>query len=803
MTTDVLKTQQEKESLNLDFFNNKIYKPGMGERNILCDDWNTYINSESTLTKKILLCFYEKQLTVNDILKILNDVSENTIKVTISRLAKSIKIKCININDKTKKYELYIKGERDLLELVGDFYRKSEYVQLYKEKQIQESKEDSSKYYIKKIYSFLEEEKRDEIRKVLNSDKDYIEISLLDLSIYDPDLTDSLIDNPQEIISIFEETLCLFLENYDYIKKIKVRFRDLPKSDNIEINERRTKHLNKLVQLTGLIKRKTRPQPRVKSIEYYCTNNSCMFLDNKITINQNTHKIQILKACPKCKSQVTECSREEIDTQLILLEEDVSTMDMSKTNADAIKCVLSSDLTSKDKDIINDIGTKVVIVGILKAEQKVAKGGGESVDKTYYIDVNNIINDSKLNDIILTKEDVEQIKKLGESGNGFEELKENFLPEIMGYPTIKESLLLQLFGGNSFNGSRSESHILLLGDPGVAKSQMTKLQATYAKKSMYSSGSGSSKAGLTGAVIKDEMTGDYVLEAGAMSKASGGIMAIDEMDKMSDDDTGVMHEALEHGEITINKANINATVSCKCSVLASANPKFGKFQDGVSVSQQIDFPPALLSRFDLIFILKDRSDKKKDNLIANHILSNFTEENKESKFEIDFYKKYIHYCKTNFKPTMKKETAEFLSKEYVERRSLFENGKSKIPLGARQLNGWIRFSFALAKANFSNNVKLEHAQRAIEIFELCWENLGEENINDIENSNMKKTPIDGLLYKKVLEFVISNKKIQIKDIEKMFDKDTQKLKKIIKMLKSEGKVFETRKGILQIAEGFN
>jgi replicative DNA helicase Mcm len=778
---------------NEDFFEDKVFNQKLGEKDILRDEFNNFIKSQSNNVKIMILC-YKRPQTIDWISSTMGNVSLNVLKNTISRLKRDIKLKNITQKNNIKCFVLHNNGLKDLIKVVGDFIRQSEYILSNRE---DENITDSKKY-IKLVHEFLESEKKDEINKITSSDDiRHIEVSISELAMFDPELSDKVLEEPIELISMFEESINYQTRKYDFFEKISIRFRDLPKSDNIEINSRRKKHMNKLVQLTGLIKRKTRPQIRIKALRYLCTNPACNYSEDIIKVPQFEQKIHILESCPKCKGMVERLDPVESDTQLLMLEEDVSTMETTKANVDSIKCVLQDDLTDIKKDLINDIGTKVSIVGILRTESKISKGGAETVDKTYYIEVNNIINDSKLNEIVLTKSDIEEIQEFGKKENSFDELKQNFLPEIMGYPTIKETLLLQLFGGRSINGSRAESHILLLGDPGVAKSQMTKLQAKYSKKSMYSSGSGSSKAGLTGAVIKDEMTGDFVLEAGAMSKANGGIMAVDEMDKMSDDDTGIMHEALEHGEITINKANINATVSCKCSVLASANPKFGKFDDDTPITKQINFPPALLSRFDLIFILKDRSDKKRDGMIADHILSSFTEEIKETKYDIDFYKKYIHYCKENFNPTMDKDTAKYLQEEYVSRRDKFDLGKSKIPLGARQLNGWIRFSFALAKANFTDVVTLEHAKRAIEIFESCWEKLGEENLENIENSNTRNNPRDGELYKEIIKITKKKKEVKIKDLEKMFSKDISQLKKVIEILKKEGKIYEPKKGIIK------
>ena len=187
-------------------------------------------------------------------------------------------------------------------------------------------------------------------------------------------------------------------------------------------------------------------------------------------------------------------------------------------------------------------------------------------------------------------------------------------------------MLLQLVGSQLDNvNQRADSHILIVGDPGVAKTKMAHYYLEYAPKAIYSSGTNSSKAGLTGACIKDEFTGDWAIEAGVLPKSNGGIAVIDELDKMSDDDSKVMHDALETQIVPIRKA-ISVDLMCKCGVLAIANPKYSSFDETLEVMKQIDLPGSLLNRFDLIYILKDKYNKKKDTEIAQHIIKSWNNE---------------------------------------------------------------------------------------------------------------------------------------------------------------------------------
>ena len=219
----------------------------------------------------------------------------------------------------------------------------------------------------------------------------------------------------------------------------------------------------------------------------------------------------------------------------------------------------------------------------------------------------------------------------------------NFINEIKGYEDIKSSMMLQLVGANANQSNqRDDTHILLVGEPGVAKTKLAEHFVKYAPKVVYTSGTNTSKAGLTGACVKDEFTGDWAIEAGALPKASGGIAIIDELDKMSMEDSQVMHDALESQFVPIRKV-ISIDLKCKCGVFACANPKYGYFDSSKDIVSQINLVPSLLNRFDLIYILKDKVNKKKDTEIFNHIIDSWNGENNSvlsQEIEIDFIKKY-------------------------------------------------------------------------------------------------------------------------------------------------------------------
>jgi replicative DNA helicase Mcm len=315
--------------------------------------------------------------------------------------------------------------------------------------------------------------------------------------------------------------------------------------------------------------------------------------------------------------------------------------------------------------------------------------------------------------------------------------------------TIKDALVLQLFGGvakdTPGSHSRGDIHILLIGDPGTGKSQLLRYISKIAPRGIFTSGKSASAAGLTATAVKDELDGRWTIEGGALVLADRGIACIDEIDKMREDDRVAIHEAMEQQSISFAKAGITATLMTRCSLLAAANPKEGRFTDDKSYPEQINLLPTLLSRFDLIFPIIDRPQEDKDYRLASQILDSHRagemrrniEENKDVDYDleeaegimrseppipVELMQKYIAYAKRNIYPVIIDDVKERLLNYYVNQRMA---GKAKgdeeeeierIALTPRQLEGLIRLSEASAKLRLSSIVEMEDCQRAIDLF---------------------------------------------------------------------------------------
>jgi replicative DNA helicase Mcm len=262
----------------------------------------------------------------------------------------------------------------------------------------------------------------------------------------------------------------------------------------------------------------------------------------------------------------------------------------------------------------------------------------------------------------------------------------------------------------------------------VHNSQMLKRISNIAPKARFISGKGASGAGLTAAVVKDEFLKGWSLEAGALVLANKGIACIDELDKMSKEDTSAMHEALEQQTVTINKANIQATLRSETTVLAAANPKFGRFDPYEIISKQIDLPPTLLNRFDLIFPVRDMPDKTKDEKLASFILSLHKEEGgQEGIIKPEMIKKYVAYARQRIFPKLTEPAMIELKDYYVKMRGGNESGDTSIkaiPISARQLEALVRLSEASARMRLSDKVTKRDAQVAIELVHYCLNQIG-------------------------------------------------------------------------------
>lgn len=370
-----------------------------------------------------------------------------------------------------------------------------------------------------------------------------------------------------------------------------------------------------------------------------------------------------------------------------------------------------------------------------------------------YLDVCNVEKSADdYTDITVTDEDIEEITKLAAREEFRKEFADSIDPSIYGYDGIKLALALQMFGGvgatrDDGSRQRGDSHILLCGDPGLAKSQLIRSVYNIVPRGVYASGRSTSGAGLTAAAIKDEIDGKWTLEAGAMVLANGGMAIIDELDKMREEDRSALHEAMEQQTISFNKAGISEKLETVCSVLAAANPIGGKFMPGQDIVKQIDLPPSLMSRFDLIFSMIDSPNKDVDVMVARHVRET---RGKTSSGEatrpisIDMMRKILTYAKT-INPVISDE-----SWVYLERKYLAFRGNDESYVTVRQLEALIRLTESAARMKLRSETTLEDAKLAVQLFEMAMKSVTLSDTMDMSSiygtSTVRQTKIEERIY---------------------------------------------------------
>ncbi len=358
-----------------------------------------------------------------------------------------------------------------------------------------------------------------------------------------------------------------------------------------------------------------------------------------------------------------------------------------------------------------------------------------------------------------------------------------------------------------------ETHNFVANSIMVHNSQLINRLSVVAPKSRFVSGKGVSGAGLTASVIKDEFTGGWALEAGALVLANRGYCMIDEMDKMNKEDRDAMHEALEQQCVSISKANIQATLRCQTTVLAAANPKFGRFDPYGTIAEQIDMPVSLINRFDLIFPIKDLPNKERDATMSKFILKlhqNAIKEKKVVPISTEMIRKYIAYAKQNCKPVLSDETIDEIQEFYVKMRNSGgrDEGIKAVPISARQLEGIIRLAEASAKVRLKKTVDVEDAKRAIDLVQFCLSEIatdretGKIDIDKLSSGISASARGQIINIKEIINQLTEKigRDIPIKDIimeAGIKGMSAEKVEESIEKLKRSGDIFEPRSGFIQ------
>ena len=640
---------------------------------------------------------------------------------------------------------------------------------------------------------FIQEYYRKEVLDIANSypEKRSLLVSYKDIEVFDAELAAALLDRPNS--SIFAAETAIRDSMPPDVKPevrhgVHFRVKELPPKPLAltEVRELRSKHIGKLVAVSGLVRKATQVKPKIVDAVFQCAR--CL------AIIKEPQSDAIFKEPLECYRDQGGCGKSAASTRFTLLTNDVvfvkkpeerSSGEEPDKSADGSEILQQARYKQNERSVFIDTqkieiqespeglrggdqperltayaeddlckkispGDKVVLNGVLRSQQK-STGQVKSTFFDWFLEVNSIeLEEHEFEEVEITPEEEEKIIKMGRSKEIYGQIVASIAPTIYGMDIEKEALGLQMFGGVAKvlpDGTRirGDIHVLLVGDPGTAKSQLLRYISNLVPRGIYASGKATTAAGLTAAAVHDEFgEGRWTLEAGALVLADKGLACIDELDKMTEQDSSSMHEAMEQQMISVAKAGITATLQSRCAILAAANPKEGRFDEHSYLVDQINLAPTLLSRFDVIFPLTDKPDQKKDAALAGHIVNThlageihqyrknvqdrkFSKEDEkramrrvEPEFAPELLRKYIAYARSRVFPVMNRDVMDMIQEYYVNIRAQAKTTEGEggaIPMTPRQIEALIRLSEASARVRLSNEVVAEDADRAKRIVE--------------------------------------------------------------------------------------
>ncbi len=655
-----------------------------------------------------------------------------------------------------------------------------------------------------KFEEFFATSYKDDVFEILETypDERSLTVDYHDLEMFDPDLADLLIEKPEEVI----EAAQIAIKNIDPLVKdadINIRFANL--TNIIPLKTLLSKYIGTFVAADGIVRKTDEIRPRIETGVFECR--GCMRLHE---VEQSSgNRIIEPSLCSECGGRSFRLLQEEskyIDTQTARMQEPLENLS-GGTEPKQMLMILEDDLVDK----LNP-GDKVRITGTLKTFREERSGKFKN-----YIYVNHIEPlEQEFEELHLSEEDEEKILELSKDPNIYDKIIKSTAPSIRGYRDVKEAIALQLFGGaakqlEDETKLRGDIHILIVGDPGIGKSQILKYVSRLAPRSIYTSGKGTSGAGLTAAAVRDEL-GGWSLEAGALVLGDQGNVCVDELDKMRSEDRSALHEALEQQTVSIAKAGIMATLNSRCSVLAAANPKFGRFDRYKVLAEQIDLPAPIISRFDLIFVIEDKPSREGDSKLAEHILKIHKENTVEYEIEPELLRKYIAYARKHVNPQLTDEANEILKEFYVNTRNSNPDEQGAVPITARQLEAIIRLSEACAKIKLKDTVDSEDANKAVRLTMACLKEVGVDPDTgeiDIDRIGEGTPKSDRDKIQKVTEEIELLQEeyagnaplnVLITNMAEKYDVGQEKVEEIVRSLRQKGVIYEPTHGQFRIIE---
>lgn len=620
---------------------------------------------------------------------------------------------------------------------------------------------------------------------------------------------------PDEILYAFSRAIKNILEERfpEYAKRIdddiRVRIANYPIQRSLrQIN---AEVIGKMTSVSGMVVRSSEVKPLAKNVLYKCPEGHITEVPLERGLNIYAPSKCSHERCTQRDLRIDPENSKFIDFQIVRLQELPEDLPPGQL-PHYIDVTIRQDLVDNARP-----GDRIILTGIVRIEQEQISGTRiNSGLHRLRIEGNNIEflggrgtkNSRKSEREEISPEEEKIIKSLAKSDDIYERLVSSFAPHIQGHAIIKEAILLLIVGSTQRilqDGTkvRGDINVFLVGDPGTAKSEMLKFCARIAPRGLYTSGRGSTAAGLTAAVVRDK-TGIMMLEAGAVVLGDQGLVCIDEFDKMKPEDRSALHEVMEQQSASIAKGGIVATLNARTSILAAANPMYGKYDPFKNITENVALPIPLLTRFDLIFVVRDIPSKEKDRNIARHIIGLHKHSSSETRslIDVDIFTKYLAYCK-KADPLLTPEAEEKILEYYLKMRNV--ESEEMITVTPRQLGGLIRLATARARLLMKDQVDAEDADRAIFLIQSMLEDAGVDvNTGKVDLGVLQGRPHSEVskmqLFMDVLKSLEGDNKIPVE--EKLFVKELAKTtkfteeeaKNFIRRMLREASIYESKPG---------
>jgi replicative DNA helicase Mcm len=658
---------------------------------------------------------------------------------------------------------------------------------------------------------FKMEKYRQRISQLAVSGKTSLIVEFEDILTFDHRLADKLLEKPEEYLRHADNAAQsqLAIEAPEYAEKQKITVRIVKLIESTPLRKLGAAHIGKLVMIEGIVVRSTPVRPMVMRAAFKCR--GC---GNITYVEQTGPFLKAPFACadPSCRRKGPfDFVQEEssfIDSQDLRIQERPEDLPPGQLPRTLHVKLVGSEIVDVARP-----GDHVSIVGIVRAAAPTMPKVGKLRTFVLHLDANSIEVLGKEPEATLpSPEEEKQILELAKDPWIHRKIINSIAPSIYGYEHVKEAIMYLLFGGVPKTlpdiTIRGELNILLIGDPGTAKSQLLQYVARVAPRGLYTSGRGTTAAGLTAAVIR-EKGGGMSLEAGALVLADKGVACIDEIDKMRPEDRVAIHEAMEQHTVSVAKGGIVATLNARTAILAAANPALGRYEQRRTIAENISLPVTILSRFDLIFVLRDVPNKDIDSKMSEHILEIHRKglTPLEPPIPLELLKKYISYAK-GIKPVLTNEALQRLKDFYLAMRSVSESEGSPIAITARQLESLVRLAEARARAALRTEVLAEDAEAAINIMKRSLEEVGIDLSSykfdiDLIMTGKPKSLRDKLqtllsvLTEMEKEIGMVEKVALINRLETEYKIPRNEVERLIAQLQREGTIYEPREGYLK------